>query len=161
ILRVKGLMRAAPVIAVLYFIPAINLGGLPPFSGFIGKYALFNAGAEVGTPIMIALIVGGIITSLLTLYALMRAWNLSFWREEDDSAETEERISYLGSAPAAAIETERRVIPRIMTAATAGMVAVTVSLTLFAGPLYEVCARIGASLLEPVSISQLEDEAGR
>jgi len=161
ILRVKGLMRAAPVIAVLYFIPAINLGGLPPFSGFIGKYALFNAGAEVGTPIMIVLIVGGIITSLLTLYALMRAWNLSFWREEDDSAETEERISYLGSAPAAAIETERRVIPRIMTAATAGMVAVTVSLTLFAGPLYEVCARIGASLLEPVSISQLEDEAGR
>ena len=161
ILRVKGLMRAAPVIAVLYFIPAINLGGLPPFSGFIGKYALFNAGAEVGTPIMIALIVGGIITSLLTLYALMRAWNLSFWREEDDSSETEARISYLGSAPAAAIETERRVIPRIMTAATAGMVAVTVSLTLFAGPLYEVCTRIGASLLEPVSISQLEDEAGR
>ena len=50
ILRVKGLMRAAPVIAVLYFIPAVNLGGLPPFSGFIGKFALFEAAAEVGTP---------------------------------------------------------------------------------------------------------------
>jgi multicomponent Na+:H+ antiporter subunit D len=161
ILRVKGLMRAAPVIAVLYFIPAINLGGLPPFSGFIGKYALFDAAAEVGTPIMMVLIVGGIVTSLLTLYALMRAWNLAFWREEEDSAETESRISYLGAAPAAAVETERRVIPRIMTAATAGMVAVTVALTLFAGPLYEVCARIGASLLEPVSISQLQDEAGQ
>ncbi len=161
ILRVKGLMRAAPVIAVLYFIPAINLGGLPPFSGFIGKYALFDAAAEVGTPIMMVLIVGGIVTSLLTLYALMRAWNLAFWREEEDSAETESRISYLGAAPAAAVETERRVIPRIMTAATAGMVTVTVALTLFAGPLYEVCARIGASLLEPVSISQLQDEAGQ
>ena len=161
ILRVKGLMRAAPVIAVLYFIPAINLGGLPPFSGFIGKYALFDAAAEVGTPIMMVLIVGGIVTSLLTLYALMRAWNLAFWREEEDSAETESRISYLGAAPAAAVETERRVIPRIMTAATAGMVAVTLALTLFAGPLYEVCARIGASLLEPVSISQLQDEAGQ
>ncbi|GAA3200850.1 Na+/H+ antiporter subunit D [Microbacterium terregens] len=161
ILRVKGLMRAAPVIAVLYFIPAINLGGLPPFSGFIGKYALFNAAAEVGTPIMLVLIVGGIVTSLLTLYALMRAWNLAFWREEDDSAETEARISYLGGAPAAAVETERRVIPRIMTASTVGMVAVTVALTIFAGPLYEVCTRIGAALLEPVSISQLEDEAGQ
>ena len=161
ILRVKGLMRAAPVIAVLYFIPAINLGGLPPFSGFIGKYALFDAAAEVGTPIMMVLIVGGIVTSLLTLYALMRAWNLAFWREEEDSAETESRISYLGAAPAAAVETERRVIPRIMTAATAGMVAVTVALTVFAGPLYEVCARIGASLLEPVSISQLQEEAGQ
>lgn len=161
ILRVKGLMRAAPVIAVLYFIPAVNLGGLPPFSGFIGKYALFDAAAEVGTPLMIVLIVGGVVTSLLTLYALMRAWNLAFWREEEESDDTDSRISYLGAAPAAAVETERRVIPRIMTAATTGMVVVTVALTLFAGPLYDVCARIGASLLEPVSISELQEEAGQ
>ena len=107
---------------------------------------------------MMVLIVGGVATSLLTLYALMRAWNLAFWREEDDSAETEARISYLGASPAAAVETERRVIPKIMTAATAGMVAVTVALTVFAGPLYDVCARIGASLLEPVTLVQLEQQ---
>jgi multicomponent Na+:H+ antiporter subunit D len=159
ILRVKGLMRAAPVIAVLYFIPAVNLGGLPPFSGFIGKFALFDAAAEVGTPIMLVLIVGGIVTSLLTLYALMRAWNLSFWREDEDSTETEARISYLGQAPAAGIQTERRAIPRIMTAATTGMVAITVALTIFAGPLYGVCERIGAALLEPIQLVQLEQEA--
>lgn len=158
ILRVRGLMRAAPLIAVLYFIPAVNLGGLPPFSGFIGKYGLFDAAAQVGTPIMMVLIVGGIVTSLLTLYALMRAWNLAFWREEEDSAETEARIDYLGSAPAAGVQTERRVIPRIMTAATAGMVAVTVALTVFAGPLYDVCARIGEGLVKPVTVVQLVDE---
>ncbi|MDL9978082.1 Na+/H+ antiporter subunit D [Microbacterium candidum] len=164
ILRVKGLMRAAPVIAVLYFIPAINLGGLPPFSGFIGKYALFDAAAQVGTPIMMVLIVGGIVTSLLTLYALMRAWNLSFWRESDEDLaepETEARVAYLGDAPEALVQTERRVIPRIMTGATAGMVAVTVALTIFAGPLYDVCNRIGASLLEPVSLVQLQKEASQ
>jgi multicomponent Na+:H+ antiporter subunit D len=158
ILRVKGLMRAAPVIAVLYFIPAVNLGGLPPFSGFIGKFALFDAAAEVGTPLMIVLIVAGILTSLLTLYALMRAWNLSFWREEDDSAETEARISYLGASPAAAVETERRVIPKVMTAATVGMVGFTVALTIFAGPLYDICTRIGDALLQPVTLEQLEQE---
>ncbi|RKT31669.1 multisubunit sodium/proton antiporter MrpD subunit [Microbacterium sp. AG1240] len=159
VLRVRGLMRAAPVIAVLYFIPAVNLGGLPPFSGFIGKYALFDAAAEIGTPIMIVLIVGGIVTSLLTLYALMRAWNLAFWREDEDSAESDERISYLGDSPEAGTKTERRAIPKIMTASTAGMVAVTVALTIFAGPLYEVCTRIGESLLQPVSVVQLEQEA--
>ena len=158
ILRVKGLLKVAPVIAVLYFIPAINLGGLPPFSGFIGKFALFEAAASVGTPIMIVLIIGGIVTSLLTLYALMRAWNLAFWREEEDSSETEGRISYLGNAPAADEQQERRRIPRIMTVATAGMVGVTVALTVFAGPLYALCDRIGAALLEPVSLVQLEDE---
>ncbi len=112
ILRVKGLLKVAPLIAILYFVPAINLGGLPPFSGFIGKFALFEAAASVGTPIMIVLIFGGIVTSLLTLYALMRAWNLAFWREEEDSTETEGRISYLGNAPAADEQQERRRIRR-------------------------------------------------
>ena len=104
------------------------------------------------------LIFGGIVTSLLTLYALMRAWNLAFWREEDDSTETEGRISYLGNAPAADEQQERRRIPRIMTVATAGMVGVTVALTVFAGPLYALCDRIGAALLDPVTLVQLEDE---
>ncbi len=158
ILKVKGLMRAAPMIAILYFIPAVNLGGLPPFSGFIGKYALFDAAAEVGSPMMYLLIVGGIVTSLLTLYALMRAWNLSFWREEEEATEpeTESRIAYLDDAPSAATQTKRRVIPRIMTITTTGMVAVTLALTVFAGPLYQLCADIGASILEPVSLTQLE-----
>ena len=164
ILKVKGLMRAAPVIAVLYFIPAINLGGIPPLSGFIGKFALFNAAATVGTPLMYVLIVGGVVTSLLTLYTLMRAWNLAFWREDDDLAEepaVAERISYLGDAPAADAQGDRRVIPRIMTATTAGMVAVTIALTVFAGPLYRLCASIGDALLTPVTLVQLDQEAGR
>ncbi len=164
ILKVKGLMRAAPVIAALYFLPAINLGGLPPFSGFIGKFALFDAAAAVGTPLMYVLTVGGILTSLLTLYALMRAWNLSFWREDDDHSEEPDvagRISYLDDAPAATVQTERRVIPRIMTAATAGMVGVSIALTVFAGPLYQLCANIGEALLQPVSLTQLDEEALR
>ncbi|MGV9195435.1 Na+/H+ antiporter subunit D [Microbacterium sp. MC2] len=160
VLKVKGLMKAAPVIAVLYFIPAINLGGIPPFSGFIGKIALFDAAAQVGTPLMYVLMAGGILTSLLTLYALMRAWNLAFWREDDEPVDEpgEERIAYLGTAPAAATETQRRVIPRIMTSATAGMVAVTVALTVFAGPLYDLCASIGGALQNPITFSQLESE---
>jgi len=164
ILKVKGLMRAAPVIAVLYFIPAVNLGGLPPFSGFIGKFALFDAAAQIGTPLVMVLIIGGIVTSLLTLYALMRAWNLSFWRESDDDLsepETEARVAYLGDSPQALVQTERRAIPRIMTGATVGMVAVTLALTVFAGPLYEVCSRIGAELLQPVSLVQLEQGAAK
>ncbi|WP_298038225.1 Na+/H+ antiporter subunit D [uncultured Microbacterium sp.] len=160
ILRVNGLLKVAPLLAVLYFVPAINLGGIPPFSGFIGKFALFEAAAQVGTPMMIVLIFGGILTSLLTLYALMRAWNLAFLREDEDPTETEadRRISYLDNAPAADEQQERRRIPRIMTVATGGMVTVTLALTIFAGPLYALCDRIGMSLLEPVNLVQLEEE---
>ena len=157
ILRVSGLMKAAPVLAVLYFVPAINLGGLPPFSGFIGKVALFEAAADVGTPLMIVLIFGGILTSLLTLYALMRAWNLAFWREDDGASENDGRIEYLGNAPAADEQGETREIPPIMTYATAGMVAVTLALTVFAGPLYAICDRIGAGLLQPVTLELIDE----
>ncbi len=65
ILKVKGLMRGAPLLAVLYFIPAINLGGPPAVLGFIGKYAS-RRGRPGGTPVMMVLIVGGIVTSVLT-----------------------------------------------------------------------------------------------
>ncbi|MGI6878318.1 Na+/H+ antiporter subunit D [Microbacterium sp. gxy059] len=156
ILKVKGLVAAAPLIAALYFIPALNLGGLPPFSGFIGKVALFDAAAEIGTPLMWTAIGAGVITSLLTLYALMRAWNLAFWREKEDSALTEERVQYLTRAPAADVQTKKLETPKIMTGTTIGMVVVTVALTVFAGPIYDVCERVGQSLLEPISLVQLE-----
>ncbi len=158
ILKVRGLMTAAPLLAVLYFIPAANLGGLPPFSGFIGKFALFDAAAEVGTPTMWVLIAAGVVTSLLTLYALMRAWNLAFWRGEHDAPETEARISHLGTAPAADETNEQRLNTKVMTGATAGMVVLSLCLTIFAGPLFALAERIGVSLTEPVTLVQLEEE---
>ena len=38
--RLGSLLYTAPVIAVLYLIPALNLGGIPPLSGFLGKVML-------------------------------------------------------------------------------------------------------------------------
>src|SRR5699024_2683433 len=46
--RLGGLAAASPVLAALYLIPALNLGGIPPFSGFIGKVTLLEAGVEDG-----------------------------------------------------------------------------------------------------------------
>ena len=60
--------------------PAFNLGGIPPFSGFIGKLGLFRAAAEDGSPMAWVAIGAGVVTSLLTLYALMRVWDAAFWR---------------------------------------------------------------------------------
>ena len=168
-----GLLRAAPVIAVLFFIPMLNLGGIPPFSGFIGKLGLFEAGAEIATPGTYWLIGVGALVSLLTLYALARVWSLAFWRT---------RAAALGE-PAAAVPTttealvlrdredallgrlhdapdpiprqEQRQIPGLMLGATTGMVAVSVVLTLFAGPLYAYSERAGEMLTQPAEIARL------
>ncbi len=41
--RLGGLAAASPLLAFVFVIPALNLGGIPPFSGFIGKVALLEA----------------------------------------------------------------------------------------------------------------------
>ena len=46
----NGLSLSAPLIGVLFFVPAMNLAGIPPFSGFIGKFGLLKAAIEMGSP---------------------------------------------------------------------------------------------------------------
>ena len=81
--RLAGLAAASPVLAVLYFVPAINLGGIPPLSGFVGKLGLVEAGVQDGSVLAWLLVGGSVLTSLLTLYAMAKVWVLAFWRPAD------------------------------------------------------------------------------
>ena len=80
LLKLGGLARIAPLLGVLFLVPALNLAGIPPMSGFLGKVGLFTAGVEEGTALALTVVAAGALTSLLTLYAVARAWNLAFWR---------------------------------------------------------------------------------
>jgi multicomponent Na+:H+ antiporter subunit D len=80
LIKLGGLAKLAPLLAVLFFVPAMNLAGIPPMSGFLGKVGLTDAGLQVGTPLAYAVVAAGMVTSLLTLYAVAKSWNLAFWR---------------------------------------------------------------------------------
>jgi multicomponent Na+:H+ antiporter subunit D len=150
ITKLGGLLKASPVVAVLFFVPALNLGGIPPFSGFIGKLALFQAAAEQGTWLAWVLIGAGALVSLLTLYALMRVWNMAFWRPAADVEGYESTLlDNVTEAPGGHTVTETRTVPRLMIGATAGMVVASVALTVFAGPLFGVSTRAGENLEGP------------
>jgi multicomponent Na+:H+ antiporter subunit D len=143
-------------VAVLFFIPALNLGGIPPFSGFIGKVALFDAGARLDDPLVYVLIGAGAVTSLLTLYALMRAWNLAFWRPGSDVEDHESPLTErLEEAPGRTAVQAKRANPRTMVGATVGMVGVSLVLTVFAGPLYGVAERAAGKVYGSNSYVQL------
>ena len=150
ITKLGGLLKAAPIVAVLYFVPALNLGGIPPFSGFIGKLAPFEASAQQGTPIAYVLIGAGALVSLLTLYALVRVWNMAFWRSSKEVEGYESTLlNNVSEAPGAPAMRATRTVPRLMTAATGGMVVVSLALTVFAGPLYGIASRAGENLEGP------------
>ncbi|HLR94628.1 MAG TPA: Na+/H+ antiporter subunit D [Jiangellaceae bacterium] len=177
--RLGGLARLAPALAVLFFVPAMNLSGIPPFSGFVAKVGLLSAGVRYDTGLAYALVGAGVLTSLLTLYAMAKAWNRAFWREPTEALgrveelrsndqpapllartgsgargsnmsdsdsdvplhpDVEEDALHLGERPAA--------LPASMVGPTAAMVAVSVLITVLAGPLVGYTDRAAADLLD-------------
>ena len=132
--RVGGLVRSAPLIAVLFAIPALAIAGIPPFSGFVGKFALVTAGVESEDWWIVGV---SLAVSLLTVYVMVRIWSNVFWGEPEDPA------------VAAFIESDQSRVPRLMTGAATAVVILIVGLMVFAGPLYNYAERTAADLLAP------------
>lgn len=146
LIKLGGLQKLAPVIAVLFFIPAMNLAGIPPFSGFIGKVGLIEAGIAYDRTSGWILIAISVITSLLTLYAIAKIWNRAFWQE-----------------PSEEIIARDVPLPKVMGGATAAMIAFSLVLTVLAGPLMTYADEAASTVLErvPYVSAVLGDEAMR
>jgi multicomponent Na+:H+ antiporter subunit D len=87
VIKLGGLARLAPLLGVLFFVPAMNLAGIPPMSGFLGKVALTQAGLATGTTLALLVVLAAMLTSLLTLYTVAKAWSLAFWRTPEEAHE--------------------------------------------------------------------------
>lgn len=135
--QMGGLARTAPALAVLFAIPAVTLAGLPPTSGFVAKLALLQAGAGAG--LSSALVAGVVVlASLLTLYAVTRVWVRVFWGRPTDPLPDDDPNDELvvGTARSA----------RGMYLGASSLVAVSILIALFAGPLTQVTGRAGQDL---------------
>lgn len=149
--RLGSLLYTAPVIGLLYLVPALNLGGIPPLSGFLGKVMLIQAGAEDGSWLAWVLIGGAAVTSLLTLYAMMNVWSNAFLRDRADAPEgnvVQARPANLAARDETVAVEERTDVGRIpagMFLATAFLVAASTSITFLAGPISNVTDRAAQS----------------
>src|SRR5690606_7484723 len=65
--RIGGLYRSAPLLAVLFLVPAFSLAGFPPLSGFWAKFVLVKAALEPGMW-LVAFI--ALLTGLLTIFSM-------------------------------------------------------------------------------------------
>lgn len=75
--RLGGFYNQYPFLAILFFIPAFSLAGMPPLSGFWGKLILLKA-ALVSSHYIIAAV--ALLVSLLTLYSMTKIWTQVFWK---------------------------------------------------------------------------------
>lgn len=150
--RIGGLASIAPLVAVLFFIPAMNLAGIPPFSGFLGKLALIQAGTAAGGVLVWLVIFASVLTSLLTLYAVAKVWSRAFWRaphvalplyEPDENGVGDDVVGEtLGGHTISTFDT----MPRLMVGSTAALVALGLAFTVGAGPLSRLSDRAAGEL---------------
>jgi multicomponent K+:H+ antiporter subunit D len=122
-------MTGAPLLGGLFFVTAILLAGLPPLSGFIGKFLLLQAAlAHPAWPWLLALVLLG---GLLGLIALARTGSLLFFNTPPREADTAFAKVTAPLAPAL------------------GLLGLTLVLSVAAGPLHALALATAEQLLQP------------
>ncbi|KFL36965.1 monovalent cation/H+ antiporter subunit D [Arenimonas donghaensis] len=129
-LRKLDHMKNRGLLGVLFMVAALSVAGLPPLSGFVGKFSLLAAvpGAQAAWlwPVIL-------FTSLLVIVALASAGSQLFWREGGEPA-----------PPGA--------VPRLRTpevGATIGLLGLGVLLSVFGGPALDYTQAAGEQLMAP------------
>ncbi|MEU9578476.1 proton-conducting transporter transmembrane domain-containing protein [Streptomyces chilikensis] len=76
--RGEGARRVHGVTALLFLVGGLSMAGIPPLSGFVAKFALLRAAAAHGGAAAYLLAGAALVTSVLTLYAMVRVWRGAF-----------------------------------------------------------------------------------
>ena len=132
--RLGGMLHTAPGYALLFLLPALSLAGIPPFSGFVAKLSLVQAGLAIDQGLVIGV---SLVVSLLTLFSMTKIWNGVFWGapEEPSPVTVSEGVA-------------RRSASRAMLGATIALVLASLLVSGFAGPLFAVSERAAGVLLD-------------
>lgn len=132
--NVGGFARRSPLFAVLFMLPALSLAGIPPFSGFVAKFLLVRSGVDAGHYVVVGV---ALLVSALTLTSMVKIWVNAFWGEVEPASR-------------AAVTGVLRHHPT-MAAATVALVAVTLVIAVFSGPLYDFSLDAAREMTNPAT----------
>jgi len=129
--RVSGLARRSPALAVLFLVPALSLAGLPPFSGFLAKFAIVRAGIDDGQYLGVAV---ALAVSLLTLVSMTKIWVGAFWGDVEPASKAT-TVGVVRHQP-------------LMGVSTLMIVGISLVIAIAAGPLYDYALAAAAQVLD-------------
>ncbi|WP_237226133.1 Na+/H+ antiporter subunit D [Rubinisphaera sp. JC750] len=75
--EIGGMYQSMPWLAILFFLSAMSLAGIPPLSGFFAKLTLIRGGLEAERYVIVA---AALVVSLLTLFSMTKIWAEAFWK---------------------------------------------------------------------------------
>ncbi|MEM9250828.1 MAG: proton-conducting transporter membrane subunit [Planctomycetota bacterium] len=153
--RMGSLLKRDTLLAILLFIAAMSLVGLPPLSGFYGKLIIIREG---WTPELWWLSIVGLLTGALTLLSMLKIWSYGFWSPKP-KRETPDAPKPDFDAP-----TTRRLLGPAYVGITL-LVALALYLGFGAQSVYDVAIRAGEELADPsryiASVLQLDESTVR
>jgi multicomponent Na+:H+ antiporter subunit D len=129
--RIGGLAHRAPLLGALFLIPALSLAGVPPFSGFVAKLSLIEAGLDLDRFVVIGV---SVVVGLLTLFSMVKIWSGAFWGTVE---------------PAPGPGALRSGTPPLMVVTTAALAAISLLVAVCAGPIYDLADRAARDLTDP------------
>jgi multicomponent Na+:H+ antiporter subunit D len=151
--RLGGLYPVRPLLAGLFLVAAMSLAGVPPFSGFVAKLALVQAGLAIDQGAIIAV---ALAVSLLTLYSMLKIWNEAFWKPAPASSAWAAAAPGDGpvaevadTADASAIGQQGRPLGLLLVGPIAALVLCSIALSIWAGPALDLVERAAVQLLDP------------
>ncbi len=132
--KMGGLYKKAPFLAILFIISAFGLAGIPPLSGFFGKFVLVKAGYDAGFYVITSVALG---VGVLTLFSMTKIFAEAFWKDAPEGA------------PQGSLEWSDSVGKRVALYLPIAMMALgTVLIGIFAQPVISLCMEAGTQLLD-------------
>ncbi len=125
-----GIMKQNPLVSILFFISAMALVGIPPLSGFFGKFMLIKAGVESQEFIHV---ISALCVSFLTLFSMIKIWNESYAKPIPDGLKG--NGFQFGK------------VPRLLVVSVVILVIVTLGLTVGSKYIIDACAIAADQLL--------------
>jgi multicomponent Na+:H+ antiporter subunit D len=127
--KLGGLQTLTPFLAVVFFVPAMSLAGIPPLSGFFAKLGLVRAGIAAGES---AIVATAVVTGFFTLFSMTKIWNEAFWKP---APEPVERAGWHGDV-------------RVMMFPVTALALLTIAIGLGAGALFSVSLKASEQLVQ-------------
>jgi multicomponent Na+:H+ antiporter subunit D len=127
--QMGGLYQQAPGLSLLFFIAAFALAGLPPLSGFWGKYLLIQSALAEHH---IFSVIVALAVSMITLYSMIKIWNYAYWQTPQSTIALPSKAQHAGL-----------MLP------TLSMVAIVLALSFFPQFFYNFMLMAARQLMEP------------
>lgn len=127
--QMGGLLSKYPWLGWGFLVAGLSLAGVPPLSGFFGKFVLMQSAVEVQNYWVFAV---AMITGFFTLFSMSKIFFYVFWGEEKPLPEKAATIKYGKLLPSCFL-----------------MVLISIAMGVAAQPMIEICLRAANQLMNP------------